>query len=126
MSGPTLFDVEPSQGRTRQSDPEPSVIAARRCRAPEQRITIATLFAAGDPWVTADLLYKRYSLNEHGVQVGPDRSAWSSRLGGLVADGILCKRQGTVPGRQGRPVTAYELNGVAGRAWVADLLGRAS
>ena len=109
---PSLFDVlEPTQGATRRSDPETSVTGARRSRPGAQRYRIACELTRL-PYVTADML-------ADGDPHGSHRSVWSTRLGGLVRDGLV-EKAGPVRGRN-QLVVSYVLT-EAGRVWVRGLL----
>ena len=108
---PTLFDVEPDNGRTRDRDPETSRTAARRSPARTQRRVIASALLSR-PYVTADWLAE----NDHATQ--SHRSVWSTRLGGLVRDGYL-RRGDPVPGPS-QMVLSYVLTD-EGRRWALDL-----
>lgn len=116
LSAPSLFDpadVEPTHGRTRRTDPQPSVTGSVRAVARTQRRFIAAALLAGRPYLTADWCAE----NDHAHQ--SHRSVWSSRLGGLVADGFLEKGD-PVPGPR-QLVCSYRLTD-AGREWARSLL----
>lgn len=104
MSQMSLLDVTP-QGRTRATDPEPSRVAASRCRSGTQRAAIRdhlTVHAV----VTADDLYEAHP--------GTPRGTWSTRLGSMVHDGLL-EKAGEAPGAS-QMVTAYRFT-PAGWEW---------
>lgn len=107
-----LLSVEPAQGRTRHHDPAPSVTAAKRAPVRTQRRVIAAALTCR-PYVTADWLADNDHLNQS------HRSVWSTRLGGMVRDGLL-EKAGTVPGPS-QQVTAYQFT-AKGRAWASELL----
>lgn len=117
---PTLpfsaVEVEPTDGRTRGSDPEPSRVGARRVNARSQRRMIAAWLSRHD-YVTADQMWASVLTEKR-----PDRGTWSARLGGLVRDGLLEKGD-RVPGPN-QMVTSYVLT-ERGRAWRNDLLREA-
>lgn len=116
MNAPSLFDppVEPTQGRARQGDPQTSRLAASKARVGYQRAHIARLLARY-PYVTADDVWTA-DLRD----CRPDRGTYSTRLGGLVHDGLLVKggpvQRADQHGHR-RSVVTYQLTD-EGRAWV--------
>jgi hypothetical protein len=114
VNAPSLFDIEPTQGRVRASDPQTSVVGAKRTRPGAQRYRIACELSRL-PYVTADLL-------ADGDPHGSHRSVWSARLGGLCRDGLL-ERGDPVRGAS-QPVLSYHLT-ADGRRWVRSLLSEA-
>lgn len=108
----SLFDVlEPDNGQVRTTDPHTSVIGARRSRPGAQRYRIACELLRL-PFVTADML-------ADGDPHGSHRSVWSTRLGGMVHDGLL--RRGEPKRGAQQMVLSYELTD-AGRVWARSLL----
>jgi hypothetical protein len=87
---PSLFDAQPTAGRVRATDPTTSVTAARKAKVAAQRHLIACLLARYD-YVTADDVWAA-DLRD----CRPDRGSYSTRLGGLVKDGLL-RKGGPVP-----------------------------
>lgn len=121
VNAPSLFDaveVEPDNGRARATDPQTSADAGRGVRAAEQRRFIARLLLTRD-YLTADDVW---AADLRADDDKPDRSAYSSRLGGLVADGLMVKGDPVRRTRKHRErmVVTYHLTS-AGRAWVREL-----
>lgn len=108
----SLLSVEPTQGRTRSSDPQTSVQGARRVNARAQRRRIAAAFIGGREYVTADWLAGNDNITfSH-------RSAWSARCGDLVRDGYLAKSDPVQGATQ--MVLSYVLTD-KGWAWARDI-----
>jgi hypothetical protein len=116
VNAPTLFDAAPTAGRVRATDPATSVGAARKAKVAAQRHLIACLLARYD-YVTADDVWAA-DLRD----CRPDRGSYSTRLGGLVKDGLL-RKGGPVPrlsphGERRSVITYWPTS--AGREWVRD------
>ncbi len=118
---PTLFDVEPTQGRTRASDPQTSASAGRTAQAAKQRRLIARLLLTRD-YVTADDVWQADLTPNR-----PDRASYSTRLGGLVADGLMVAGDPVPRTHRGRErlVLSYWPTD-EGRRWFRDLLAERS
>lgn len=112
--------VEPTVGRTRRSDPATSVAAGRSARVAFQRSLIARLLLTRD-YVTADDVWEA-DLRD----CRPDRSSYSTRLGGLCDD-----TTGPALLERGDPVIRADRHGKerlvvtywptpAGRRWVRE------
>ena len=99
MNAPTLFDAPETQGRSRKSDPQTSVDAAKTVKVGSQRHRLLSEMRHGP--VTADYMAAIY----------PEihRSSWSTRLGGLVKDGLVEQSGTTRHHPLGLKVLVYRL-----------------
>lgn len=99
MNAPTLFDAPETQGRSRKSDPQTSVDAAKTVKAGTQRaLLLDWLRLARHHGVTAD------EMQDHYPHI--HRSTWATRLSGMARDGLVYVRT-THPNRAGRRVQVF-------------------